>query len=253
MKHRPSSLPLHYYAPDRQRASLQRSLARSSPKGLSNGVCRYEIFSWLDVHLSISSFQQPVMRRIVTRLLGLIPALIVAVALGRPGIDALLVASQVVLSIVLPFVVFPLIYLSSSPAIMGVNKPREPAARCANELPSNIDLIVSEKHEEEEQTYSLPSISLAASNYSSGAAQINTTGSVTEEERRPDDLLEVLAQGDDNCLPCGLVLHEGDAEADTLDFSNGRVLIFLGYLTWAVVVIANAYALVELALGNVGT
>jgi metal iron transporter len=48
----------------------------------------------------------------------------VAIAVGRDGIDALLVASQVVLSIVLPFITFPLIWCTASKSIMRVAKPR---------------------------------------------------------------------------------------------------------------------------------
>ncbi|KDR85892.1 hypothetical protein GALMADRAFT_235029 [Galerina marginata CBS 339.88] len=64
----------------------------------------------------------PVVRRVVTRLLAIIPSMAVAVSIGRPGIDTLLVASQVVLSIVLPFVTFPLLYCTASKAIMSVRK-----------------------------------------------------------------------------------------------------------------------------------
>ncbi|KAI0707850.1 Nramp-domain-containing protein [Earliella scabrosa] len=67
----------------------------------------------------------PMMRRLLTRCLGLVPALVVAAAVGRAGIDALLVASQVTLSIVLPFIVFPLMYLTSSKTVMSVKKPLE--------------------------------------------------------------------------------------------------------------------------------
>lgn len=49
--------------------------------------------------------------------------MVVAIAVGRPGINALLVASQVALSVVLPFVTLPLILLTSSKAIMRVKKP----------------------------------------------------------------------------------------------------------------------------------
>ncbi|KAF8758971.1 Mn2 and Fe2 [Rhizoctonia solani] len=56
----------------------------------------------------------PLARRTITRLIGLVPSMVVAIAVGRQGIDALLVASQVALSIVLPFVIFPLVYLASS-------------------------------------------------------------------------------------------------------------------------------------------
>jgi metal iron transporter len=47
----------------------------------------------------------------------------VALAVGRPGINVLLVASQVVLSIVLPFITLPLLYLTSSKTVMRVRKP----------------------------------------------------------------------------------------------------------------------------------
>jgi metal iron transporter len=49
--------------------------------------------------------------------------MIVAVAVGRPGINAMLVASQVVLSLVLPFIVFPLVWLTSSRTVMRVRVP----------------------------------------------------------------------------------------------------------------------------------
>ncbi|KAG9074066.1 hypothetical protein FRC06_010965, partial [Ceratobasidium sp. 370] len=67
--------------------------------------------------------QIPLVRRLITRLIGLVPSTIVAVTVGKQGIDVLLVASQVALSIVLPFVIFPLVYLTSQQSIMEVAKP----------------------------------------------------------------------------------------------------------------------------------
>lgn len=60
------------------------------------------------------------MRRVLTRIFSLIPAMVVAVAVGRKGVDQLLVISQVVLSIVLPFIVFPLVWLTTNKEIMTV-------------------------------------------------------------------------------------------------------------------------------------
>lgn len=51
--------------------------------------------------------------------------MIVAISVGRSGIDTLLVASQVVLSVVLPFITFPLIFLTSSKAVMTVYEDGE--------------------------------------------------------------------------------------------------------------------------------
>ncbi|CAE6432438.1 unnamed protein product [Rhizoctonia solani] len=65
----------------------------------------------------------PLARRTITRLIGLVPSMVVAIAVGRQGIDALLVASQVALSIVLPFVILPLVYLTSSDTVMSVPRP----------------------------------------------------------------------------------------------------------------------------------
>ncbi|QRV86343.1 divalent metal cation transporter MntH [Ceratobasidium sp. AG-Ba] len=65
----------------------------------------------------------PLARRTITRLIGLVPSMAVAIGVGRQGIDTLLVASQVALSIVLPFVIFPLVYLASSEVVMRVPKP----------------------------------------------------------------------------------------------------------------------------------
>ena len=64
------------------------------------------------------------MRRVITRFLAIVPSMAIAIGLGIPGINGLLVASQVVLSIVLPFVILPLLYCTSNKAIMSVCKTR---------------------------------------------------------------------------------------------------------------------------------
>lgn len=80
----------------------------------------------------------PLVRRLLTRLLGLIPSMTVAIVVGPSGIDFLLVASQVTLSIVLPFITFPLIYLTSSSRIMRVRKtaPEHAVISSGVEVPS---------------------------------------------------------------------------------------------------------------------
>ncbi|KAF8890082.1 natural resistance-associated macrophage protein-domain-containing protein [Infundibulicybe gibba] len=146
------------------------------------GKCRLPCSSF-DVMLTISSIiatvagqavsegflrwrVSPVVRRLLTRLLAVIPSMVVAISVGQRGVDTLLVASQVVLSIVLPFITFPLIYLTSS------------KASCAG------------------------------------------TGDV---EARDDE-------------------YE--------DFSSGRVAVCVGAVIWVVVVAANMYVIVTLAMGK---
>jgi manganese transport protein len=56
----------------------------------------------------------------VTRLLAIIPAIIVVALYGERGTGALLIASQVVLSLQLSFAVFPLVIFTSDKAKMGL-------------------------------------------------------------------------------------------------------------------------------------
>ena len=58
-------------------------------------------------------------RRVITRGLALIPAFAGVLWLGEAGVGKLLVATQVVLSLQLPFAIWPLVQLTSDRALMG--------------------------------------------------------------------------------------------------------------------------------------
>src|SRR6185369_11166778 len=62
---------------------------------------------------------RPWLRRLVTRLIAIIPAVIVVYIYGERGAGPLLILSQVVLSLQLPFAVFPLVAFTSDPRKMG--------------------------------------------------------------------------------------------------------------------------------------
>ena len=61
----------------------------------------------------------PWVRRLITRLLAIIPALIVIIIYGEKDVDALLIFSQVILSIQLGFAIIPLIHFVSDRKKMG--------------------------------------------------------------------------------------------------------------------------------------
>jgi manganese transport protein len=68
---------------------------------------------------------KPWVRRLITRLIAVVPALIVAIYYGEEGTGRLLVLSQVILSLQLSFAVVPLVLFTGSKAKMGVfvNRP----------------------------------------------------------------------------------------------------------------------------------
>ena len=80
---------------------------------LSEGALNWTIAPWL--------------RRLLTRSISITPSIIIAAAVGKDGLSAALNATQVALSVVLPFVSAPLIYFTCRNKYMAVDKP-EPAA-----------------------------------------------------------------------------------------------------------------------------
>lgn len=94
----------------------------------------------------------PWLRRLITRIIALIPALVTAIISGQEGISKLLVLSQVILSVQLPFAIWPLIYFTSSRAIMN-KKLKVPCMQTSTPLASknleqqapNINVIVTKE------------------------------------------------------------------------------------------------------------
>jgi manganese transport protein len=62
---------------------------------------------------------RPWLRRLITRLLAIVPAIVVIALYGERGTGQLIILIQVVLSLQLPFAVFPLVMFTSDPRKMG--------------------------------------------------------------------------------------------------------------------------------------
>ncbi|KKK14518.1 transporter protein [Aspergillus rambellii] len=69
---------------------------------------------------------RPWLRRLLTRSVSIIPSIIIAAAVGRDGLNQTLNASQVVLSVILPFVSAPLVYFTCRSRYMTVPTERVP-------------------------------------------------------------------------------------------------------------------------------
>lgn len=62
---------------------------------------------------------RPWMRRLITRMMAIVPAVVVAASLGNQAVGRLLLTSQVVLSLQLPFAVVPLVHFTCSQKFTG--------------------------------------------------------------------------------------------------------------------------------------
>lgn len=64
---------------------------------------------------------KPWIRRVITRSIAIIPAMVAACVTGREGLSSMLVGSQVALSIQLPFAVVPLVYFTAKKSAMELD------------------------------------------------------------------------------------------------------------------------------------
>ena len=63
----------------------------------------------------------PWLRRLLTRTVAIIPSIVIAGAVGKEGLSKALNASQVVLSVILPFVAAPLVWFTCRAGVMTVS------------------------------------------------------------------------------------------------------------------------------------
>ncbi|KAL2281782.1 hypothetical protein FJTKL_11256 [Diaporthe vaccinii] len=111
---------------------------------------------------ALSWKMRPWLRRLITRSMSITPSIIIAGAVGREGLDTALNASQVALSVVLPFVSAPLIYFTCMNKYMKVLPGR---ARFAVEGENNDgsgDRNRSDDRENVKMANSIPVVIIAA-------------------------------------------------------------------------------------------
>lgn len=73
---------------------------------VSEGMINWKIKAW--------------QRRLATRAIAIVPSIVIAAAVGKQGLNTALTASQVILSVILPFVTAPLIWFTCRSKIMTV-------------------------------------------------------------------------------------------------------------------------------------
>lgn len=164
----------------------------------------------------------PFLRRLITRLIGVIPAAVVASAVGTRGLNTMLVASQVLLSIVLPTVVFPLVYLCSKHEIMTVQGPEVESIEM--ERITNNNASVSGPYAVAATT---PSLSHTTLGDDLAALEIESTTVRVEPDQSRDRPLR-----------------------RSKSYVSPKWVTVLGYVLFVVIVLANVYVIVELCLGN---
>ncbi|KAJ4482297.1 natural resistance-associated macrophage protein-domain-containing protein [Lentinula aciculospora] len=191
----------------------------------------------------------PIIRRLFTRIIAIIPSMVVAIAFGRPGINALLVISQVILSIVLPFITLPLVYLTSSQKFMTVT-------RQSNTSPSMIPAGF-----EKGSSSHIPG-NTACRNLEEGCysnSYLKNPKPAYLDPSSPDiaciepnitSSCETVAIDIVNTAIPGAVIETHNSHVQKVDYSNNMFITILLCGVWIVIAAANVYAIVALAQGQ---
>ncbi|WWC87494.1 uncharacterized protein L201_002384 [Kwoniella dendrophila CBS 6074] len=169
----------------------------------------------------------PLIRRLITRLIGVIPAAIVASAVGPAGLNTMLVASQVLLSIVLPTVIFPLVYLCSKDEIMTVQGPELDDTAQPQASTQNRNDVQSETSTSINDINPVIFTSMANENENDQNCNDRNVRSITPEQ-----------------------IEQGESKRRSKSYKSPKYVTILGYLLFSIVVIANGYVIVQLCLGN---
>ena len=180
----------------------------------------------------------------------------VAVVVGRAGIDTLLIISQVILSIVLPFVMFPLVWLTSSSLVMRVRKPKQPNRKkgkakhvvldekCEGASKNNVDI---ETLQQMEKVMAVECESPVEEDVAEvlGIQEIEVSAKGKDKESVKLDVgVEIISPP----VPEEEENNESENTDEYVDYSNSWTLSILGYLIWVIVVVANSYLIVTLAI-----
>lgn len=210
----------------------------------------------------------PVLRRSATRAVAITPCLILVLVAGRNGLSGALNASQVVLSLLLPFVSAPLIYFTSSKRIMRVavnnNCSQENKSRLSpqpplppsdlnkvpllsNEDGSSFELQELSVSEEPTQALGKPTaeVVVIAESLKGGATVGETTAAAaaaasttTTTTTTSDDATEEQPALEDN------------TDTEYIDMSNSAFTTIAAVLVWIAVSALNFFMLVSFSKGK---
>ena len=198
---------------------------------------------------------KPWLRRMITRLLAIAPCLGISFFVGRQGLATALNASQVVLSMLLPFVSAPLIYFTISKKIMSV--PLKPS-EYPNQHMHNTDLPragpsspVSVEGRSSEEGHNIARVEpLDLDNYNDDphAEEQDSTPMLNDAEI-PDNLETHLLLNDEVTSSDASYFRLNSEGKLYKDMSSSKTMRVLSVIIFVLVSALNLFLLISMALG----
>ena len=214
----------------------------------------------------------PVLRRSATRAVAITPCLILVLVAGRNGLSGALNASQVVLSLLLPFVSAPLIYFTSSKRIMRVAVNNNCSQENMSSLKSSasdlnkVPLLLS--NEDDGSNFELQELSVVVSEEDPSAQELGkpavteslkggptigeTTTTTTAATATTGSSSSSSGNDDDDTAVGERVqsVSEDNNDTEYIDMSNSAITTIAAVLVWIAVSALNFFMLVSFAKGK---
>ena len=171
--------------------------------------------------------------------------MVVAIAVGRDGLTQMLVASQVMLSVVLPFVIFPLVWLCADDKVMmvrngGPEVDNEQADGAASQTPTDSATVTAPLEPQRQEIISHDE------GHRRNPATNPPATSLAEKLRRLAVVSFMLVRYGSRAPPA----VPANGEVKCRSFKSHWSTTAFGYALFSVVTVANAYVLLMLMMGK---
>ncbi|ODQ65565.1 natural resistance-associated macrophage protein [Nadsonia fulvescens var. elongata DSM 6958] len=157
---------------------------------------------------------RPWIRRLITRGIAILPCIVVTAAVGQSGLSQVLNISQVILSILLPFLTAPLVYMICNKRIMTVQVIQEPEQLETTGESAGEEFLMQER----------------------------------ENFAQSEDALVSGENSDSNSIASSMSNHE--ARITHKDMSNHWAINVFSIMIWVFITILNVYLIVRLGMGD---
>lgn len=185
---------------------------------------------------------RPWLRRILTRLVAIVPAMVAACVAGRAGLSQMLVGSQVALSIQLPFAVVPLVLFTSWPRVMRLELVHDPhrSGNLPPALPRWLDRACQVFCQALDRVLATVSNTITSTALFSWYRKNKQQLAVNENS---------LAGGGDAAQDVKPVLTTLTSSPDPIYYTNGKCTIIVALLVSLLLIGLNGYLVVASILG----
>ena len=165
---------------------------------------------------------KPWMRRLITRMVAIVPCLVVAGAVGRKGLNQTLNASQVALSILLPFLVAPLVYFTCKQSVMTIPPASVEEAQAEAAAGATDAAMIAPDMSTHSQTESREN-----------NEEVGVTTTITRSQEPPE-----------------FRFRAGKLLTEAVSYRNNWFTAALAIAIWLFIAVLNVYLIVSLGMGR---